>query len=230
MLDERKKALLSQIIKQHIHSALPVGSKILAQCKDLNRSSATIRNEMSQLEAEGYISHPHTSAGRLPTAKGYRFYLDNLIGSSELLEKEQQLLKDFINQFKGEQLELIIKNLAKKLAEFSQNAIVVGFSPYDFYYTGIANLFIQPEFKNQACLYDLSLTIDHWDKVMTDLFEEVNAVSVKIGSANPFSEQCSVVLTPWQIKNHQGILGILGPMRMDYEHNLGLVNFIRENI
>lgn len=230
MLDQRKKALLSQIIKQHIHSALPVGSKFLAQCKDLNCSSATIRNEMSQLEADGYISHPHTSAGRLPTAKGYRFYLDNLIGSSELLEKEQQLLKNFVGQLKGEQLELMIKSLAKKLAELSQNTIVVGFSPYDFYYTGLANLFIQPEFNDQACLYNLSLTIDHLDKVMAELFEEVKEVSVKIGSGNPFGQDCSVILTPWHFKNRHGILGILGPMRMDYQHNLGLVNFIRENI
>ena len=230
ILDERKKALLSQIIKQHIHSALPVGSKILAQCKDLNCSSATIRNEMSQLETEGYISHPHISAGRLPTAKGYRFYLDNLIGSSELALKEQQLLKNFVNTLKGEQLEPMIKSLAKKLAELSQNTIVVGFSPYDFYYTGIANLFIQPEFNDQACLYNLSLTIDHLDKVMADLFKEVEEVSVRIGAGNPFSEECSVILTSWHFKNRRGILGILGPMRMDYQHNLGLINFIKENI
>jgi len=229
-MNDRKEALLSQIIKEYIKSANPVGSKLLEEKSKLGVSSATIRNEMSDLEKEGYVTHAHTSAGRLPTEKGYRYYLDNLIKTSELNKKEQESLKNYLNVLKGQELELMIKELAKQLAEFSKNTVVVGFSENNVYYTGIVNLFSQPEFNDPACVYDMSLVVDHLDKVMAEIFSTINNIEVKIGSKNPFGEQCSVVLTPWKIKSQKGILGILGPMRMDYERNLGLVKFINQNI
>ncbi len=229
-MDERKMALLSQIIKQHIKTASPISSKLLASMSRFNVSPATIRNEMAELEEEGYITHPHTSAGRLPTEKGYHFYLENLIKSSELLEIEQRTLKEYFNNLKGQELELMIKNLAKKLVVYSNNTVVVGFSPDNVYYTGVANLFTQPEFCHPNGIYNISLLVDHLDKVMAEIFDEVNEVEVKVGSENPFSNNTSVVLTPWQLKNRHGILGILGPLRMDYEHNLGLAKFINQLI
>jgi len=229
-MNDRKKALLSQIIKEYIKSANPVGSKLLEEKSKLGVSSATIRNEMSALEKEGFVTHPHTSAGRLPTEKGYRYYLDNLIKSSELNKKEQEFLKSYLNKLIGQEFELMVKQMAKQLAEFSKNTVVVGFSKNNVYYTGIVNLFSQPEFNDPSCIYDMSLVVDHLDKVMEEIFETINDIEVMVGSKNPFGEQCSVVLTPWEIKKQKGILGILGPMRMDYEKNLGLVKFINQNI
>lgn len=229
-MNERKSALLSQIIRQYIKSASPVGSKLLEGTSKLGVSSATIRNEMAELEQEGYITQPHPSAGRLPTEKGYRYYLDNLIKTSELPLCEQKSLKRFLDKLKAFDLEIMIKRLAKQIAEVSNNSVVIGFSQDNVYYTGIANLFSQPEFNNPKCLYDMGLIVDHLDKVMSEIFNEINEVEVKIGSENPFSQLCSVVLTPWQVKRQKGIMGILGPMRMDYEHNFGLAKFINQNI
>jgi len=121
-----------------------------------------------------------------------------------------------------------IRELAKKMAAISQNAVVVGFSPDSFYYTGLSNLFSQPEFKDPAVVYDLGLVIDHLDQVMAKMFGRINEISVKIGSQNPFGEQTSVILTPWH--SQDGLMGILGPMRMDYEKNLGLLKFVEDNI
>ena len=114
------------------------------------------------------------------------------------------------------------------MAAISQNAVVVGFSPDSFYYTGLSNLFSQPEFKDPAVVYDLGLVIDHLDQVMAKMFGRINEISVKIGSQNPFGEQTSVILTPWH--SQDGLMGILGPMRMDYEKNLGLLKFVEDNI
>lgn len=85
-LDERKTKILKAIIKNYLDTGEPVGSRTISKYTDLHLSSATIRNEMSDLEELGYILQPHTSAGRIPSDKGYRFYVDNLIA-----EKNQEI-------------------------------------------------------------------------------------------------------------------------------------------
>ena len=82
-LDERKTKILNAIIRNYLETGEPVGSRTISKYTDLNLSSATIRNEMSDLEEMGYILQPHTSAGRIPSDKGYRFYVDNLIAEKD---------------------------------------------------------------------------------------------------------------------------------------------------
>lgn len=228
-MEERSKNLLCQIIREYVKNALPVGSKMLEAKSRLGVSSATIRNEMAALEHEGYITQPHTSAGRVPTQKGYQFFLEQC-QPGKVSDKEAKEISQLLKQSSAGQLEIKIKELAKKLAQFSQGAVVIGFSEDDFYYTGLSNLFAQPEFQDPEVIYDLGLVIDHLDQAMNQIFAEIKEIKVLIGSQNPFGQQCGVVLSAWQISNQTGIMGILGPMRMDYEKNLGLLNFIRENI
>lgn len=226
----QKDILLKEIIRQYICTASPIGSKLLCQKSAFNVSSATIRNAMAELEKDGLITQPHTSAGRVPTEKGYRFYLANLLADSRLPEAKVRKLRSEINRLKAGDLEENFKTLAKKVAELVNNAVVVGFSPTNVYYTGMANLFSQPEFSNQHYIYDLSLVIDHLDKVMEQIFEKVDRPLTKVGSENPFGNNCSIVLTAWQLKRTRGIFGILGPMRMDYELNLGIINFVNQQL
>ena len=82
-LDERKTKILKAIIKTYLETGEPVGSRTISKYTDLNLSSATIRNEMSDLEELGYIVQPHTSAGRIPSDQGYRFYVDNLMDEKD---------------------------------------------------------------------------------------------------------------------------------------------------
>ena len=92
MLDERKKRILQAIIKDYISFAEPVGSRTIARKYDLGVGSATIRNEMADLELLGYLEHLHTSSGRIPSSKGYRFYVDGLMPQQELSDKEKALI------------------------------------------------------------------------------------------------------------------------------------------
>ena len=101
-LSERKKQILKAIIGDYIRTAEPVGSKTLAARPELKFSSATIRNEMSELEEMGYLEKPHTSAGRIPSPAGYRLYVDELMGSYELLEDDE----DSLEQIRGKVREL----------------------------------------------------------------------------------------------------------------------------
>lgn len=93
-LDERKKAILKAIIDDYIDTAEPIGSRTLARNHELGLSSATIRNEMADLEILGYLAQPHTSAGRIPSDKGYRIYVDELMGIRKLTASEIQSIKE----------------------------------------------------------------------------------------------------------------------------------------
>ena len=111
-LDERKRKILNAIIRNYLDTGEPVGSRTISKYSDLNLSSATIRNEMSDLEELGYILQPHTSAGRIPSDKGYRFYVDNLI-----LEKDREVtqMKEFMIEH-TERVEQVLQQVAKTLA------------------------------------------------------------------------------------------------------------------
>ena len=111
-LDDRKRKILNAIIKTYLETGEPVGSRTISKYTDLNLSSATIRNEMSDLEDMGYIIQPHTSAGRIPSDKGYRLYVDDMLRdkSNEVREMKERLVQ------KADKLEVILENAAKLLA------------------------------------------------------------------------------------------------------------------
>lgn len=120
-LDERKTRILKAIIKNYLDTGEPVGSRTISKYTDLHLSSATIRNEMSDLEELGYILQPHTSAGRIPSDKGYRFYVDNLIA-----EKNQEIsdMQNLVIEH-TEKMEKVLKKVARLLANNTEYAAVI---------------------------------------------------------------------------------------------------------
>ena len=95
MLDDRKAAILKAVVEEYIQTAQPVGSGAVSRLAELSVSSATVRNEMGLLEREGYLAQPHTSAGRIPTDKGYRFFVDSIAGPGRLGPTEAQQIRAF---------------------------------------------------------------------------------------------------------------------------------------
>ncbi|MCQ2501198.1 MAG: heat-inducible transcriptional repressor HrcA [Lachnospiraceae bacterium] len=120
-LDGRKKVILKTIIQNYLETGEPVGSRTISKCSDLKLSSATIRNEMSDLEEMGYILQPHTSSGRIPSDKGYRLYVDELIR-----EKDQEVadIKELMIQ-KTDRLEHVLKHVVKVLASNTNYATMI---------------------------------------------------------------------------------------------------------
>ena len=125
-LDERKVTILKAIIKTYLETGEPVGSRTISKSLDIKLSSATIRNEMSDLEEMGYIIQPHTSAGRIPSDKGYRFYVDQIV-----LEKDTEVteFKDMMVQ-KVDKLELVLKRMAQMLAANTNYAAMISGPAY----------------------------------------------------------------------------------------------------
>lgn len=124
MLNERKKKILQIIIEDYISSAEPVGSRTIARKYDLGLSPATIRNEMSDLELLGYLEQPHTSAGRIPSAQAYRFYVDALIEPGTLTDNDMALIDGWYNE-RRRNINDIFQSTAKILSRMTQNVSMV---------------------------------------------------------------------------------------------------------
>ena len=120
-LDERKKKILQAVIRNYLETGEPVGSRTISKYTDLNLSSATIRNEMADLEEMGYILQPHTSAGRIPSDQGYRFYVDAMMAEKEreVVEMKEMLVE------RQDKMETLLKQVAKVLAQNTQYATMI---------------------------------------------------------------------------------------------------------
>lgn len=120
-LDERKRKILKAVIRNYLETGEPVGSRTISKYTDLNLSSATIRNEMADLEEMGYILQPHTSAGRIPSDKGYRFYVDTMMEEKdrEVVELKEMLLE------RQDKMETLLKQVAKVVAQNTQYAAMI---------------------------------------------------------------------------------------------------------
>ena len=125
-LDDRKKKILTAIIRNYLETGEPVGSRTISKYTDLNLSSATIRNEMADLEELGYILQPHTSAGRIPSDKGYRFYVDHLM---EEKNREVDDMKQFVIEH-TEKMEQVLQKVAKVLAANTNYATMISVPQY----------------------------------------------------------------------------------------------------
>jgi transcriptional regulator of heat shock response len=229
-MNDRQKDLLKIIVEEYVKTAEPVGSKLLVEKYGLNFSPATVRNDMAELEAQNLIAQPHTSAGRVPTESGYRSYIENFVDlKSQLTESKKDKIsakggptKSGKNE-NGEE----IKNLVKILAEESGLAVFVVSDENNVFYTGLTNIFSQPEFRDLNLIYDMSRVLDHLSEVVDEIYPEIGEeVEIKIGLENPFARDCSAVM----VKVEDMVLGVIGPMRMNYKQNISLINFIKSII
>jgi heat-inducible transcriptional repressor len=221
-MENRTEEILLAVIKEHIKTAQPVGSEVLQAKYKFGISSATIRSELAELEQAGYIAQPHTSAGRIPTSKAYEHWVDNLkprkIPTKELEELDRKFMDISEDTF---------KLVAKELAQLSNAAIIWAFHRRSFYYTGVSNLLTQPEFVGSNLIYDISAVVDRIEDILDSNFDRYNTgLEVMIGELNPFSKFCSSIVLKYQLRGQYGIIGILAPLRQDYERNVALLKII----
>jgi len=216
-----KQDILDAIIKEYIKTGCPVGSNILVNKYKLNISPATARQRMSELESEEFIFQPHTSAGRVPTEKAYNLFID------KIKEIPTQSIKDFEKILNLGEDELNYKKTAKQIAEISSLAVFWAFHRNNLYYTGISNLLGQIEFSQLNRVYDISNIIDQIDEIIDNIYSDIKlGVHILIGSKNPFGDFCGTILAKYKTDKGDGMFGVIGPMRMDYEKNFNLISHI----
>ena len=228
-ITERQKEILNSIIAEYIRSAQPVGSKLLEKKhKKFQICPATIRNEMQKLTEAGFIFQPHTSAGRVPTDKGYRFFVDDLLEREILNDRldseiEEWVDEDFKDAFK------LIQSLTRNLASFSSN-LVLGYLADEkiLWKEGWDRVFREPEFREKKTITDFFGLLSNFEKEM-DSIRIDSGLRVFIGKENPFpkAREFSTIIARCRFPEREdGFLAIIGPKRMAYDKNINSLNHL----
>lgn len=221
-MTERQAKLLAAIIEQYAEVASPVGSSLLA--KAFGVSSATIRAEMANLEDGGFITQPHTSAGRIPTDKGYRFYVNNMAVQQETASERRAERALTARVGGGGVPERTIRNAVDTLVELTHNLGLATIGN-QLYMSGLSNLFGQPEFIHSKQVQQVAGLLDNIEPWLREAAPN-KPLSVYIGQENPIggSAGCSLIISRFRSPfSDKSYIGILGPTRQNYRDVMGLV-------
>ena len=222
----RQGKLLDVIVKEYIDSATPISSQLLEEKYNFDISPATIRIEMQRLTDKGFLSQPHTSAGRVPTDKGYRFFVDNL-KESKFDRGFSPIEKEMEDSFK------FFRDLTKKIAELTSNLAFSYFPEEDiFFKEGWENIFKEPEFENTDLASKFAEMVENMEKEIEE-FENFDFPQIFIGKENllPGAQEFSTIISRIHLpRKKEGVVAILGPKRMDYNKNLALVEYISKSL
>ncbi len=233
-MTERQRQILNAIVEQYAEVASPVGSNLLA--KAFNVSSATIRAEMADLERLGYIQQPHTSAGRIPTDKGYRLYVNSVNEEPETSDiltlperRAERALAARVVQ--GGVPERTIRGAVDTLVELTHNLGLATIGN-QLYMSGLSNLFGQPEFINGMQVKQVAQLLDNLEPWLREAALN-EPLSVYIGQENPIgrSAGCSLIISRFRGPlSDRSYIGVLGPTRQSYRDVMMLVRRTGEEL
>lgn len=234
-MNTRQQQILEVIVREYVDTAQPVSSRILNKKYKLSTSSATIRAEMKKLEEEGYLYQPHTSAGRIPTDKGYRFFINSLMESKkELTPREQEVLRQNLSTSK--EASRLMPKVACLLADMSSNLAISGLLDIDepeIYKAGVGKLLRELELESRDHFYRVTQVLDYLDRNIEELFDIVQdeTFGIYIGEENPIKQMkgLSMIVSGQKLKSgNRGLIAILGPRRMKYDRNIALIEYMRD--
>ena len=229
-LTERQRNLLRAIVEKYIDTAEAVGSETIEKGFTLGVSPATIRNDMVKLTKLGFLKQPHTSAGRLPTSAALKFYINQLMNEKELPVKDEVYLKEQLWDYRYE-FDKLIRQATRALAEQTRALALATTTEGQVYSSGMANILDMPEF------YDIDLTktvlslLDRAE-VLQQLFAQAAGeedIHILLGDELDFDylEPCGFVFSRFDAgKDHQGVIGVIGPCRLQYPTIIPTVRYL----
>lgn len=235
-LTTRRKKILRAIVEAHIKTASPVSSQTIVQRLRSRVSAATVRNAMADLSDAGLIWQPHTSAGRIPTDEGYRYYINSLLEVGELTRQEQDSLTSRYPQQNKAPDELLIEIL-RILSNFSGYTALAfsSFGKNKLYVERVSYILEYPEFQDAHKLQAILRTFEREEPLLEIMQQDLNpdGVKVHIGKENPCRDiqECSLVVSNFKIKDRNiGALGIIGPRRMFYSKVISTVRYMARTL
>lgn len=221
-MTSRQEKILQAIVEQYAEVASPVGSSLLARVFDV--SSATIRSEMADLERLGYITQPHTSAGRVPTDKGYRYYVNQLAEIQEPGDERRAERALTARVQHGGLPEQTIRNTVDTLVELTHNLGMATIGN-QLYMSGLSNLFGQPEFMHPGQVQEVARLLDNLQPWLYEAAPN-KPLSVYIGRENPIGRSAGASLIISRFRSpfsDRSYIGVLGPTRQSYRDVMSLV-------
>lgn len=232
MLKERQKTILGAAIQRYVLTTKPVASEEIIRELNMDISPATVRNEMLQLDGFGFLEQPHTSAGRIPTDKGYRFFVDNLLSEDRLSLKELEILDEL---FKIKEEDDFIKKFSRTIAQLSNTFTGVGiFEKTLFYESGFSEILDEPEFSDPNNIKVFGQFADLLEEETRNMFDDFEIIErhIFIGKENPLKEArlYTMFLVPWfHPEGFSGFLTMVGPKRMNYSKNISFVRYLEKH-
>jgi len=226
----RQEKILAAIIEQYAEVASPVGSSLLAKVFEV--SSATIRAEMAELERLGFIKQPHTSAGRTPTDKGYRHYVNNLSADDipKVSGRGERALSARISA--GGEVDRVIRNAVDTLVDLTQNMALATVGGSRLHMSGLSNLFGQPEFIQGSQVLQVAQLLDNLEPWLAEASPN-EPLNVYIGRENPIGRTagCSLIISKFRSPySDRSYIGVVGPTRQSYRDVMNLVRFAGQTL
>ncbi len=231
---ERKDKILRITIDQYISTVTPVSSARITKECSLDLSSATVRNILAELEEEGYLTHPHTSAGRVPTQLGYRYYVDNFVNEIQLLEAEKMHIKEEYARETFE-METLLERTSTVLANMTCYTSIVSVDGWDhkLFCGGTSFIMGYPDYQDVSRdvqrIKNILAALDEKEKLLEVINRDLaKKIDILIGREMECSDidGCSLVVSKYKSKQGpSGRIAILGPTRMDYNRVVSTLDY-----
>ena len=234
-LTERKLKILQAIITDFIRNAEPVGSRTLSKLIEMNISPATIRNEMADLEEMGYLYHPHTSSGRVPSDKAYRLYVNHMMDKYELEQREKQRIKRELNAHIAE-LERTVRHASELLADMTNLtsfATLEDVRDMSLFLQGMTKIFAYPEYSTIENARPFLEMVDDRDRFANELATRGEGLSITIGRENSerIAPGSTIISATYHVDGQMvGKLGVVGPTRMRYSEITSVIEYMSNNL
>ncbi len=229
-ITKRQQKILEIVVRDYIDLVEPISSHHIEKKYDLGVSPATIRNDMKELIEKGYLTQPHTSAGRIPTDKGYRYFVNKLLKRKRALESRDLARQMKILEKRIDNEVKFLRELTGFLAGLSSSLAYSYLSKEDlFWKEGLEETFHYPEFEDIRKIHSfLNLVKDFEERFMEEFSHDLESREVKIyiGKESPLhNDDFSILVSKYSFPgDRDGYIALLGPKRMAYDRNISLVN------
>ena len=229
-IQARKDKILTIVISQYIKTTSPVGSQVITEKYRLDVSPATVRNILADLEEEGYLMHPHTSAGRVPTARGYRYYVDHLMHEIQLLEEEKTQIEQECRQYRHK-LEQLIDKTSQALSDLTHYTAIVTIDGWEskFILKGANYVVGYPQEVDILKIQAILRILEEKEKLLEIVNRDLEKrIEFYIGHelALKEMENCSLAVSRFEKDGVSGRIAVLGPTRMQYDRVVSALDYI----
>lgn len=232
--EARRKEILLNTIELYLNTAMPVSSDALRRVRKEDLSSASLRHVFSELEQSGFLTHPHTSAGRIPTDDGYRYYINTLMKKKNLTPKETEFINK-IYAIKVRELDDLFEETSSLMSDVTHYASVVYFlddAGQKTYFKGLRYILEHPEFQDVHQAHMVLEVLEKKEellKLIMSNFSDKTRVYIGKECACPQMEHCSVVVSRYgSSRQRDGRLALVGPKRMAYDKVIPLLDYISD--
>jgi heat-inducible transcriptional repressor len=229
-LTERQLHILKAIIEEYIETAEPVGSEMLDKKYNLGVSPATIRNEMAYLTKSGYLKQPHTSAGRAPTPRALKFYVEKLMKKKEMSVADEVNVKQKIWDYRSKS-DKFLREATRALAEETKTMSLAATNDGEFFTSGLGNILEMPEFYDIDMTKHLLDTLDEyefWWSIFSHFGNDTEPLTVFLGEdlGDMVLSDCGGVFVHYSSSVNKGVIGVVGSTRLNYSKIIPMVKYM----